>query len=343
MYKICLILIVFSINSFAQMLSLEDRYKQLYKNFKKTEYQKEVIKSLTKMLENRFVVDKSEKILNDSYENKVLKSKIVVLFINVIYDNKHSLIIKNQLSDLLFKDEEFKTSIIKIIKTEKDTKKIFSLLKEFFIKKLDKRFNDVFKRYLKDKFLCQHNIDLTFSMLAESLLSKEIEDIVLAHYKENEFPEKYAELLKRKIVAMPYNYSIDNWFEKNYKKILLKLNDYFVKNESKFLVNDKMESVELDIIYSLLQNEVFLTEFKKEFYNEFLKDENIMKSILKDSLISDTETLFNKIKEKRFNCFHLNRKMFRIDKGVLSFYFKDVLKAKEIEKSILPILFKSLK
>jgi len=343
MYKICLILLVFSFNLFAQMLDFEDRYKELYKNYKKSEYQEEISKSLTKILENRFVLEKAETILNDSYDNKVLKSKIIVLFINVIYDNKHSIIIKKQLNDLLFKDEEFKTKVIKIIKTEKNTKKIFSLLKGFFIKKIDKRFNDIFKRYLKDKFLCQHNIDLTFSIIAENLLSKEIEDIALAYYSEKEFPEKYNESLRRKLVSLPYNYSISNWFKNDYKKVLTRLDDFFVKNEAKFLVNDKIESVELDIIYSLLQNEIFLTEFKKEFYNEFLKDGNTMKLILKESLIKDSDTLFNKIKEKRFNCFHLNRKMFRIDKGVLSFYFKDVLKAKEIEKSILPILFESLK
>jgi len=65
--------------------------------------------------------------------------------------------------------------------------------------------------------------------------------------------------------------------------------------------------------------------------------------MLKSSLISDSDTLLKEIEERRFSCINLEEKMFSIDKGILSIYLKDVLKVKDIEKKVFPVLFKSLK
>ena len=94
MYKIILLISLFSVNILAQMLPMEDRYKELYKNFKKTEYQEKTSELITVIIENREVLKKSEEILDNSYKNEVLNSKVIIFMINIIYDNENSRVIK---------------------------------------------------------------------------------------------------------------------------------------------------------------------------------------------------------------------------------------------------------
>jgi hypothetical protein len=341
--KIFFILTLFSVNLFSQMLPMENRYTQIYKNLEKNEYKKELITLITSILENQNLIQETSKILENSFENKILKDKIIVFLVSVIYDANNSIQLKNAFNELL-EDEEFKTQIVKIIKTEKDSKKIFILLKDFFIKKIDKRFNKIFKTFLNDKFLCQHNIDLTFTVVSKNLINENIGTLILDYYKENNFPDKYKESLKQQLVSLPYDYSIDSWFKDYYKKTYTKIKEFFLnERNSKFIMSEHLEALELNTIYSILNNQLFLDSYKKEFYNEFISDKVKLKKALKSLIIDDSDTLFEKINEKRFNCFHLDEKMIRIDFGLLSLFLKSILGKKEIELNVLPIFFESLK
>lgn len=325
------------------MLPLEERYSQLYKNFEKKEYQENLTELLSIAIENRKVIKETKKILTNSYDNKILKDKLIILFISILYDNENSAIIGNTIKELI-KDEDFKTQIIKIIKTEKDSKKIFKLLKNYFMEKFDKRFDDFFKIYLTDKLLCQYNIDLAFKVMSENILTKEINVTIENYYKENKLPEKYIDKLKQKLVALPYDYSIDKWFKKFYKKSSDKIKKIIIKEENyNIFINHYLENLILETIYSTINNDSFLKKFKKEFHNEFLSDNKTLKKLLKSLLFDSSDLIFNKIKEKRYNCFHLTSKMFRIDKELLSLYLKEILKKKELEEKILPVLYENLK
>ncbi len=343
MYRIYLILLFFSVNLFSQMLPMEERYKQIYKNIEKKEYNEKLVNLTAIALENRDVVNEAGEALSNAYENKILRSRLIILFVNIIYDIENSERIKKIFNDLL-KDREFKTAIVKIIKSEKNSKKIFNLLKQYFIKKLDKRFDKIFKTYLMDKFLCQTNIDTVFKVIAKKFLSDRLKDVVYNYYKENKIEDKYSNRFKQQLVSLPYDYSIDGWFEKvfdkNYKKIkkLLTSRDNF-----NLFINDNLKSIVLDIVYSTMSDENFLKFYKKDFYNEFFKDDLFLKRILKSLLIDDNEQLFDKIKEKRFNCFHLEQKMIKIDEGLLIIYLKSILSKKELESKVLPILYESLR
>lgn len=343
MYKIYLVLLLFSINLFSQMLSMEDRYKQVYKNIEKKEYQEQLVDLIAIAFQNKNIIQESNKILTNAYENKILKEKLIILFVNTIYDNENSIKIKKALKELL-KDEEFKTSIIKIIKSEKNTKKIFNLLKQYFIKKLDKRFNKIFKTYLIDKFLCQTNINTLFKVISKKILEEHISKVIFDYYEKNKIASKYSDKFKQKLVSLPYDYSVDAWFEKSFKNNYSKIRK-LVTNSKNFnlFINKNLETLTLDIIYSTINSELFLKSYKKDFYNEFIKDSFMLNKILKSLIIDTSDELFDKIKEKRFNCFHLDEKLFKLDEGILIFYLKEILSKKELEDKVLPILYESLK
>ncbi len=343
MYKIYLVLLFFSINLFSQMLSMDDRYKQIYKNIEKKEYQEQLVELIAIAFQNKNIIEESNKILANAYENKILKDKLIILFVNTIYDNENSIKIKKIFKELLT-DEKFKTSIIKIIKSEKNTKKIFNLLKQHFIKKFDKRFNKIFKIYLIDKFLCQTNINTVFKVISKNILEESVIKVISDYYEKNKIANKYSDKFKQSLVSLPYDYSIDAWFKKLFKKDYSKIKK-LVTNSKNFnlFINKNLETLTLSVIYSTIDNELLLKSYKKDFNNEFIKNNLMLKKILKSLIIDNNDEIFDKIKEKRFNCFHLDEKMIKLDEGILTIYLKEILSKRELENKVLPILYESLK
>ena len=338
-----LTIFILNLNVFAQMLSMEERYKILFDTFKEKKYQSELMSYLSRAFQNPEMTSEFSKILENSFQDKILKNKLKIMFIKIIYDDNNSLLIGKAFKKLVKTDDEFRKNIIKIIKTEKNNKKIFLLFKKYFSDKLDENFYFLYKRYLKDKFLCQYNINLFTEVFFKNLFKEQNYSYIAENFNvENKSFLKFKERLKQELLSLPYDYKIKSRFDDIYGDILKKISDYLIDKNKKFFYSDFLESVFLETIYSVLDDDIFLNLYSKEFENDFLKDEKKLEIFLKAVLIDKNDKLFDKIKKKRFNCFHLNEKMFKINSDFLYLYLKDMLN-KEQTGDIFDILFKSLK
>ncbi len=337
---IIFVILLFSVNTFAQMLPLEKRYEIIGKNLQKEDNKKLIKNSLIKILNNKYILEKVKSTLNNYY-NTDLQKKLTIIFAKILYAEENKKYIQNAFNDLL-KDESFKLEILKIIKSQTDKQKLFLFLSEYFNKKFKKNLNPILKNYLKQKFLCKHNVSKVFNVFVENLLSRDSYKQIKNHYKKNLINKKYIDKFKQKLASLPYEYKLDNWFYFYLKSSLPKLEKELKNKEiNKEFVNSNIEKIVINMINELLQNDDFIKQYSKEFQKEFLADDKKLKNIIKSILLDDLVTINKKLENQKFNCFYLNSKMIKIDSGFLSLYIQDLLQ-KDLSNEILLILFKNL-